>query len=323
MRSQNRLFVRALSVFFIASLWAPVATAGPRLRHGRFLGRESAHPAPGVPNTEYQTIGFKIPGAVYNIAVDINNAGVVGGVYDDAEGREFTFIWRNGQIETIAYPGAAITNAGVITNTGLLFGNWGSETEQTAGWYDLTTGVWVALPSFPGKPINLGWHINDAGTAVGQACAGTFYVLDKCVAWIWDAGGYHTFSVSTAAETVPQGINDRGQVVGLWLETPPFGYRAFLYDHGTVTPLVVNGGVSAVAYDISSPGRVMILADLDPSDYFRPALYERGSTTPLPLYPGATQTLYVGTNDRGDIVGFALYEDFSTTAVISLRKNAQ
>lgn len=321
MRLLNRVGFSMTGALLTAGFFSAPINAGPPLRPRPLAGKLAARPAPQIRDDRFHTIGFTIPGAVFNLAVDINNRGMVGGFYDDAQGREFTFVWYRGVIESIAYPGADITNAGAITNHGLLFGNWGSETQQTAGWYDLTKRRWTALPPIDGKNIMLGWRMNSSGTAIGQACEGTFHMPETCVAWIWNGREYREFSVTNAAETVPQSINDRGQIVGLWLESPPFGYKAFLYDDGVVTQLIVNGGVSAVAYDVTNSGEVMMLAELDPLDYFKPVLYDRGVTTPLPLYPGAVQTLYLGTNERGDRVGLALTDtDFTSLILISLRK---
>jgi uncharacterized membrane protein len=162
--------------------------------------------------------------------------------------------------------------------------------------------------------------MNNAGRAVGQACNGTFAQPVNCLAWIWTGREYQVFSAVNGFDTVPQGISDSGEVVGLWLEAPPFDFKAFVYDKGVATTLLVNGGVSAVAYDITNSGEILMLAELDPQDFFKPVLYRKGVATPLPLYPGSLQTLYVGQNERGDMVGFALNPDFSTVAFVSFRK---
>jgi hypothetical protein len=305
----------------LLGVFVTVSVAGAadvtRLR-GVSARRSSAHEKWG--GDLFQSFTFKIPGAVFNTAVEINNRGTVGGVAVYADGRTSTFTWDAGQINYFNRAGATITAIPAITDSGLLFGNWGSNTEQTAGWYDPKHEEWKELPPFPGKNINIGARMTNSGRAVGQACNGTFAAPENCVAWIWDRREYQVFSVVNGKDTVPQGINERGQIVGLWLDSPPFDFKPFLYDNGAVSTLLVNGGVSATAFDITNSGEVLMLAELNPQDFFMPVLYRAGVSTPLPLYTGALQTLYNGINERGDLVGVAFVEGFEPLVLISLKK---
>jgi uncharacterized membrane protein len=265
-------------------------------------------------------IRLQVPGSIGGVAVDINNRGTVSGVYFDPLGGQHTFIWHRGEYQKVIYPGLPITSVASITDSGrILFGNWGTDTLQHAGTYDLRTGVWTPLPDYPGKPINTGWKMNNAGVAVGQACEGTFTMPFNCVAWIWNGRGYQTLSVAGTSDPVPQGINDRGQVVGLYLQTPPFGYRAFVYDRGEATLLLPT--TDGVAYDINNQGEVLTLIEVDPTQLFVPAKYDNGSVSLLPLYPSSIQTLWLGINERGDLAGQAFTDFFSPPMpVVALRK---
>ncbi len=106
---------------------------------------------------------------------DITDAGVATGYYFDSEWAWHNFIWRNGSVEQIEYPGASITAMMLPNNRGLLFGNEGSYDAQHAAVLQLQSGAWTLLPDVAGKPINFGSRINERGIAVGTACEGTFY----------------------------------------------------------------------------------------------------------------------------------------------------
>jgi uncharacterized membrane protein len=125
-------------------------------------------------------------------------------------------------------------------------------------------------------------------------------------------------SIDNTSEPVPQGINDRGQIVGLYLQTPPFGFRAFLYNRGEAT--VVLPATDGVAYDINNQGEVLMLIEVDPTQLFVPARYDKGSVSLLPLYPNSIQTLWLGINERGDLAGQAFTDFFSPPMpVVALR----
>lgn len=298
---------------------ATASAAASKLAHPKILGPR--YRAAQAPNPGYELIKLEVPGSVGGQAVDINNSRTVVGVYFDTDGGQHTFIWDRGEYKKIIHPGDPITSVTSITDSGrILFGNWGTNTVQHAGTYDTLTGEWKQLPDFPGKPLNIGDRINNRGVAVGQACEGTFDMLPvNCVGWIWTGSQYEFLTIPYTTEPIPQGINDRGQIVGLYLQTPPFGYRAFLYDHRRATLLLPD--TDSVAYDINNQGDVVMLIEVDPTQLFVPALYDRGKVSLLPLYPGTIQTLWLGLNDRGDLAGVG-YVDFSSPpiAVVAFRK---
>jgi hypothetical protein len=319
--SYRQVQLEKIAIAALMCIVTPAISSGAdhKSRQPKIVGAGSARAAKAA-DPSYQLVRLEVPGSIGGIAVDINNGGTVVGVYFDTVGGQHTYVWDRAEYEKIIFPGASITSVVSITDSGrTLFGNWGTSTVQHAGTYDLRTGVWTPLPDYPGKPINIGWKMNNAGVAVGQACEGTFEMPVSCVAWIWTSGGYDVLKIATTSDPIPQSINDRGQIVGLYLETPPFGYRAFLYDRGSATVLLPT--TDGVAYDINNQGEVLMLIEVDPTQFFVPAVYEKGSVSLLPLYPSSIQTLWLGNNERGDLAGEALADFFSPPLpVVALRK---
>jgi len=100
----------------------------------------------------YQFI--EIPIAVEAEAVGINDNGLVSGYYgnfsgDPTMGGVFSFLYERGVLTTgIAAPGAPITSVGGANDRGLESGNWGNETSQQAGFYDIRRGTFTHLRQF-------------------------------------------------------------------------------------------------------------------------------------------------------------------------------
>jgi hypothetical protein len=256
---------------------------------------------------QYKFIPIEIPGATFVEPFEINNRRVVSGVYGDAAGNWHSFIWIRGQVFTVDNPAAQITAAGAITDNDLLFGNWGDQTEQHAGYYDLNRRKWVLLPDLPGYPLNIGQRMNNSGHAVGYACrSGTFFVPTDCDAWSWDGKEYSFYNFPGAMLTLPFGINERAQQVGLWEQSLNF-YLGYRRDRGVVQDLTLSTDTDLfypTAYDINNNGDILAAAPLDPNSYW-PSIILHGPSSfeRLPNYPGVLRTFYQGMNEHEDLVG--------------------
>jgi probable HAF family extracellular repeat protein len=130
--------------------------------------------------------------------------------------------------------------------------------------------------------------------------------------------GYYTVTdmgfLGTNA-TIPNAINDSGQVVGdtytMGSGGPPTNFKAFLYSGGVMTGLgTLPGGGAASAASINASGQVVgsaVAAD----GLSHPFLYSGGKMTDLGLFPGGTQSYASGINASGQIVGssFTQYDN--------------
>lgn len=266
---------------------------------------------PAPPSRDYEIVEINLPDeAVDGGAFFINNSRTVGGFYGTASGEGVTFVWSRGQVEVFRHPGSTITSMPSITDSGdILYGNWGSEVVQHAGIYDRKTGKFTQFPDIPGKPMNYGMQMNNAGIGVGMACEGNWFTSYlNCVPWMWDGSGYQFLSLPAALDQFASGINNRDQIVGGLFIAPPFDYSMYLYDRGKVTTLLP--GTKGNAASINDRGQVLAIIEVDPAELFRMVLIEKGSYTRLPQFPGSLQTIWYGLNERGDLAGY-YWVDFS------------
>jgi uncharacterized membrane protein len=96
----------------------------------------------------------------------------------------------------------------------------------------------------------------------GLAAALSF-VLDTTA--LLNQGSYTTLDVPGATFTVARGINDSGQIVGVYGDDPADiyyddagpGYHGFLPDNGNYTTLDVPGSAGTRAYGINASGQIV------------------------------------------------------------------
>lgn len=248
------------------------------------------------------------PDAFAGLALDINNRGTVAGMFFKASG-DRTFVWDKNGLREISKPEEPITAVASIAHTGALFGNWGSIAEQTAGFYLPQQDRWIPLPSIPGKPMNIGQRANNAGVATGMACEGDWFQPLNCTFWIWNGKSYEFPELPSSPALFLDGINERGQAVGRYLVTPPFGFRSFVLSGEKLD--IVLPDTNSAAYDINNRGDIVLNFEIDPTILFVPAVLQGGKLDLLPMFPGAFGTTYIGLNDRGDFVGLA-YDDLQS-----------
>src|SRR5580692_8075405 len=112
------------------------------------------------------------------------------------------------------------------------------------------------------------------------------------------SGYYYKYTVINdplaVDETTANGINDSGQIVGIYTDSSSTAH-GFLYSNETFTtlddPLGING---TTPIGINAAGEI-VGSYLDASDVTHGFLYSNGTYTPLD-YPGATGTVATGIN---------------------------
>jgi len=113
-----------------------------------------------------------------------------------------------------------------------------------------------------------------------------------------------SYTVTDLGLLSANGINNRGQVVGLANTPGDTQTDAFLYSHGTLTDLGTLGGTFSQAFGINGRGQVVGYSNTA-GDTSRDAfLWQNGTMTDLGTL-GGTFSQAFGINNRGQVVGLA------------------
>jgi len=134
-------------------------------------------------------------------------------------------------------------------------------------------------------------------------------------AFLLDRGQFTRIDVPGAVMTLADGVNDRGQVVGGYVDA---GGRVhgYLWDEGRFTTIDVPGSVATQAGDINNRGEIVGLYGDDPDDPTGATgahgfLLSRDDFTTFDA-PGVAFTQPSGINNRGQIVGSAISDPDGT-----------
>jgi uncharacterized membrane protein len=176
---------------------------------------------PPLTSTSYQFSYIEIPGNTFLAPFMPTGQGSTAGFYIDSQGASHGFIWQDSQVTPLNAPDGNNTGATGINDHGQVTGNFVDSSGNNHDFvYSIQHGTWTILPEIPGLPLLSNVTINNAGIVVGSGSYGTA----ANVGFIWDGNSYSFFSVPGADETQgvgtsPLGMNDRGQVCGLYQDT--------------------------------------------------------------------------------------------------------
>jgi probable HAF family extracellular repeat protein len=169
---------------------------------------------------------LNFPGANLTEAIGINDDGQVVGDYRETSGRFHGFLWDDGNFRTldVPFPDAVLSSPAGINNVGQIVGFYfdndvtGSFPNGRAHGFLYDNGIFTSF-DFPGATATLPADINDHGQIVG------IYADNDMVAhsFLLDRGKFTEFDVSfsSVVGTQVSGINNRGQIVGRYLEINP------------------------------------------------------------------------------------------------------
>ena len=262
-------------------------------------------------SSRYTFVTIDAPGTSETFAYGVNNTRGVSGYYLDEAGNYDGFLWQKSGLQTVDYSGAANTELGDANDWGLVIGNHGTATTMHAATYSVGS-IWTTLPDISGQPLNFGDGINDLGVGTGAACEGDSNVaVYNCLGWTWDRTAYSFFTVPEAdaanGGTFPNGINNRGQVVG-YFEDASGASHGFLKNGDSFITIDVPLASNTYAFDINDQDDVAgFYVDQD-GNYDGFVQSSDGKFTTVNV-PGADATVIFGNNDRGDLAGY--FEDSS------------
>ncbi len=304
-----------LGASLTASADPPPAAAG-NTSHGFLIKRGAVttidHPnATTIPVTQDAQAGTATTG--------INDRGDVLGAYEDVADRVIRHFVRDrkGRFTELADPpgGSAWDEYVDINNRGEIVGFYNDEQgATTSGFLRSKKGRFTSI-DVPGSQLTGPLKVNDRRQVVGLYIdadaqpanpdgtppAGVLH------GFVWDDGEFTTIDVPGAAATGVFGINNRGQMVGSYIDADG-GYHGFVRDRkGRITTLPeapgadpLSGGTQPLS--INDLGQIVGLA-YDAQGGSRGFLLERGRLKLIDARRDAVFTRPLDINNRGDIVG--------------------
>jgi uncharacterized membrane protein len=206
----------------------------------------------------FTTIDF--PNATFTSARAINARGDIVGRILGPSGDEHGFLLRDGNFIQIDYPGASATTARGINNDGEITGRHFDNAGNESG-FVLKDGEFHNV-FFPGSCSTDVWSAMDnERVLVGDICTNADngihgYIRIK-------PGDFHTidFPGASAPCTAVRWINERGDMVGVYANTPNdcdnFQTHGFLLRDGRYTGIDVPGSIITGVFGINDDGQMV------------------------------------------------------------------
>jgi uncharacterized membrane protein len=203
-----------------------------------------------------------------------------------AFGADYTFI-------PIVFPGATLTVAFDIKNSGAIIGEYGCCVGPLASnSFLLSHGTFTTLPDFPGADATNTTSMNSEGDIVGLYIGGGVqhgFVRSR-------KGVFSSIDYPGATVTQVWGLNDRRQIIGSREDGAP----GFVFFNGIFTPIAAPGASTTTPRGINNAGDVVGFYSMDVNVHG--FLLSEGTFTTID-FPGALNTYLFGMNNRGDVVG--------------------
>lgn len=252
---------------------------------------------------------FDPPGRQANELVDVNSRGVVAGTFidlDDTTNRGFLRDKR-GRVTRFDYPGASSTFVNKINDRGQIVGRAkfgaGTDPADQRAYLRGRDGRFTTI-RVPGAVTTQAIGIDDRGRIVGDYtdADGFFH------GYLWEKGRVVATGIDgpEGSGATLTGINDRGQMVGVYQARGTTGLQGFVLDKGVYRTFKDPRLAFTVPLDIDDRGQVVgFTADALPLPQATEAhgfLLRPGANQLTRIdVPGAPATLASGTDARGRI----------------------
>ena len=234
----------------------------------------------------------------YSVASKINNRGqVLGGSFVTEPFFEIRYwVWDEGVITEISQFGHNILEAIDINERGQVSGTFFNGHQYHPFVWE--GGVPTDLGSLGGF-FSEGFDINDRGQVVGSSETADGHEHP----FLWDNGVMTDLgAINGSAVSYALLINERGQVVGRFVNFNPVRSDLFLWDHGEATALGTRSGFVPSLYGLNEKGQIVGGAFPVPGGPLHGFFWDNEELTDLTL-PGGTSSLAWAINQSSQVVG--------------------
>jgi probable HAF family extracellular repeat protein len=251
-----------------------------------------------------RTIDF--PGAEGTFATAIDDRGRVVGSYTDDRGTpavrsaEHGFLLdEHGRFRRIDVPGATATRPLAINNRGQIAGEYVDRAGRSHGYLQDADGSVTTIDA-PGAGTTVVTDLDDRGQVVGASVDAAQTTIS---AFLRDADGRFIPIAHPDAGfygTVPEGINNQGQIAGTFSDANDRTH-GFVLDDGAFTTVDAPGSPgNTQVLDIDDRGRLVGESGHVSYSYLASG---RGQQLEIDAPAVASDTFAAGINNRGEIVG--------------------
>jgi probable HAF family extracellular repeat protein len=247
-------------------------------------------------------------GGTHSKAYGINNLGHVVGLSETSSGERHAFLWKDGTITDIGTLGGDYSIACAINDLGQIVGQstWvvGDDDPHNSHAFLWEDGTMTDLGTLGGHDSKA-YDINNLGQVVGFARLNNGYYH----ACLWEGDTVTDLETLSGPYSIAFGINDLGQIVGSSNTDPNIGWRAFLWDEGTMINLGTFLGETG-AYDINDLEQIVGYSIYQLGADIHAFLWQDGVMTDLGT-PGADiESCAEGINNVGQVAGWSVNQDY-------------
>ncbi len=208
---------------------------------------------------------------------------------------------------SIDFPGATHTGAGGINNLGQIVGGYVLPNGTRHGFLDVG-GIFTTIDDPNATVGTVASDINSSGQIVGSYdFTDPDHPFEGAHGFLLGGGTFTPidFPAAGVTSTTPQGINDSGDVVGLYRMNGPG--NGFLFSGGIYTTVNVPAalGCCTHANGINNAGEIVGQYKSPDDNAPRQGFLKTGSAFTTINFPGAVDTTLQDINNFGDIVGNA------------------
>jgi probable HAF family extracellular repeat protein len=231
----------------------------------------------------------------------VNNRGQVVGTSDFFGGAR-AFLFEDGALINLGVLAGNFSSAEDINERGQIVGLT-TTPEGTVEAVVIEKGVFQTLGQLvPGGAFSGATAINNRGQIVGSARSTPGGGDGPVRAFLWDKGVMINLG-TLDGDSFARDINERGDVVGLFVDTAQNTGFGFLWSKGVMTALGTLGGNFSDAFAINPRGQI-VGASTNEAGLLRAFLLDAGRMIDLGTLGGPTSVAR-DINARGDVVGSA------------------
>ena len=248
------------------------------------------------------------PGAKGTFASAIDDRGRVVGSYTDKRGTPAIraaghgyLLDQRGRYRRIDVPGAAATRPGAINNRGQIAGEYVDQAGRSHGYLQAADGSVTTIDP-PGAGTTVVTDVDDRGRVVGAFIDAKQTAIG---AFVREPDGRFTTIAHPDAGfygTVPEGINNEGQIAGTYSDANDRRHGFVLDDGAYTTVDVPDAPGNTSVLDIDDRGRLVGASGLVGYGYLADG---RGRLIEIDAPRVASDTFPAGVNNRGEVVGHA------------------